>query len=753
MADTIPTWYQQARRGKQVGLGLVAVLLFIAIVGGLTAFGFMEWRQRESIQTARQEKASLAQADAALLTFATAFNRLPCPDTDRDGLEDCAAGAQKGWYPSRTLALAGADSGVVVGQLRYIVQRSDASFDLAATVSDTWRPLLYRTTFAEMRTSTVTGGDYPATILTLSDLCERIKLADTAAAVGVTGAMAQVASAPARAVAYALVHPGLADADGNGSVFDGVNGDNGNTVEDSARKPVLGNYDDLVLERSFASLQSTFNCASLAQSINTVALGLDVVSQVDGMRQDNIDAAKVAVGFAAAATAITVVQIGKSIIDIASDSSNAAAEFAACVASLGVAVNFCSAAPMHVSTAILAGVSLGLKAGALVANIAAVVLAGSALAVADKTSTPATNSCPVIDLNDTLAKSIADRDSARLTLAQQEAELAQKRTDLTNANTAKTTVINALYSSVSGNSTLTGVVDSLINNANGSISAQQARETAVARYDNANTNLGNLDTQIARYDDLLARRPILIPQLEANIETLKLQIAAETDATLRANLVTQLNKARADLSLLTSGSALIPQLETQIVVLDQQILVTPAGPVRDKLVTQVAKARADLVALNNGGSLQLERDTAVNSTRPALVTDRDNAQNAVNTADANIVSTRVGYQTAYARLFLAGSGTLLRSLMGWLLNDGSFQPDPDSRFSVPAKLTRVIAALEPRVNKSRDRLAQAERNLLSVQAQVSSPAPCNITGTGVRPWDPVTAEGLLANTDAKGGTR
>ncbi|MFP5468104.1 MAG: hypothetical protein ACLGG8_11385, partial [Gammaproteobacteria bacterium] len=280
------------------------MLLFIAAIGGLTLVGFLEWRERSAVQTVRQERQSLSQADAAVLTFATVARRLPCPDVNRDGLEDCASTGQKGWLPTVTLRLAGADAGVGIAQLRYLVQRGggDAALDLTV-LSDSWRPLGYDD--GDGFQAMLEAPPYPGDIETLPDFCQRV---DAARASTTTAVMAQVNASPARTVAYALVHPGLVDADGDGSLFDGENAAASQRVEDPDRSPGLATYDDLVLERSFQSLRAAYQCQPLIDSINTVALGLDVVEQVAEMRQDNIDSAVQAVAFAAIGAAITAVE-------------------------------------------------------------------------------------------------------------------------------------------------------------------------------------------------------------------------------------------------------------------------------------------------------------------------------------------------------------------------------------------------------------------------------------------------------------
>ena len=123
------------------GFGLVQVMLLIMLVSGLIIAGYVGLRTQAASETAAQQQRVLAQADTALAAFAATNNRLPCPDTNRSGFENCGENLQKGWLPVSTLGLDGASSQIGVAQVMYVVQHNSA-VDLT-TATDSWQPIAY----------------------------------------------------------------------------------------------------------------------------------------------------------------------------------------------------------------------------------------------------------------------------------------------------------------------------------------------------------------------------------------------------------------------------------------------------------------------------------------------------------------------------------------------------------------------------------------------------------------------------------
>jgi hypothetical protein len=472
------------------GFGLLQVILLIGVMAGLASIGYLQQRATAVVDASRQERQALVQADQAIVAFATVERRLPCPDTDRDGTEDCAVVAnQKGWLPSTTLRLAGADSGVDVGQLRYLVQRGAGDNSLSV-LTDAWRPLEYDPagqTFFSQR-----AGAYPTDILTLTDFCQRL---ETARTTPLAAGLAQVNAATARTVAYALAHPGNGDADGDGDLFDGANANapiNADQMEDPARRPVLALYNDLVQERSVVSLQADLQCRPLLDSINTVALGHDLATQVSEMRAGNIDAATRAVAFSALASVMTTLEIALTVAEGISDAGNAAAEWVTCAASLGLAVNACAAAPQHTVAIGLAGGVVIANTAAVAANIAAAVIAGQALTLADSGATPA-QVCPPQDttlLNQSLTSAQAEVTAAVNARAAVQTEIVNKTTELNAANVARTASIATFRSAIRGvgaSSQIDSLVDPLLTATGNWGTSSYSRDVALGRQTQATT--------------------------------------------------------------------------------------------------------------------------------------------------------------------------------------------------------------------------------------------------------------------------
>lgn len=765
-------WPWGVRRVR--GLTLLEVLLFIAAMGGLTLVGFLEWRERSAVQTVRQERQSLSQADAALLTFATVARRLPCPDVDRDGIEDCGSSAQKGWLPTVTLRLAGADAGVGIAQLRYLVQRGGGNAELDLTVlSDSWRPLSYDDDdgFQSMLEAPPYPQDIPGAILTLPDFCQRV---DNASQATDTAGMARVNSAPPRPVAYALVHPGLLDADGDGSLFDGENAGADPVVANPDRSHALAEYDDLVLERTFLSLRQAYQCQPLIDSINTVALALDVAEQVAEMREDNIESAEQAVAFAALGAAITAVETASAVIEGVSDAGNAAVEWALCAATLGLAVNACAAAPQHTAAIALTGGVIAANIASIAANVAAAIIAGEALVLANNEIDASDLDCgPVPDVGALVAAAEQEVTDAENALEALEDAIAQKETERALAIVQRTNATNNLYTQMRDGgiwSERDGYVTALLNaaaaweTADRNYQAAQAEAEALQdAWDNWLITLNKYDNMLANRSTLLAQRIDEIAALNTQIEALNTQIANETNPVTKAALEDQrvaLMQERGQ----KEADRLLLATTSPDDLLQQE---------RDTAAAEYAAAVAGLpAAIAARDAALINRNTAVNSYQTARNNMFANgiylhqmspggvyfwACSAASCATTTEINPNSGLDDDGSHPIYNVRNDVLSAmavLMGGAGDtNGWNRPHDDSLFLRPGKLQREIDALKLQLVPAQDRVDDARANLLAVRAEAENVPSCNITGTGVGPMPPSIAEQILINVDRKGGTR
>ncbi|MDP4077919.1 hypothetical protein [Acidovorax sp. A1169] len=753
----VPTHRAAAHRSR--GFGLLQVLLMISVVAGLAAIGYLQWRERSAVDSSRQERQALAQADQAIIAFATVERRLPCPDVNRDGEEDCGAPAdQKGWLPSVTLRLAGADPGVDVGQLRYLVQRQGGTNDLSL-LTDAWRPLEYGGTpanFSQMRTYS-----QPA-LFTLTDLCQRI---ETARGTPMAATLASVNSAPARATAYALAHPGINDADGNGDVFDGANDNraaNANWLEDPARRPGLGpnSYNDLVLERSFASLLTAFHCRPLIDSINTVALGHDVSVHVAAMQADNIRFARRAVAFAALAATITGLELVLTAIEGASEIANGATHLGICVGSLGIIATSCAAFPMHFAAAALAfaGV-MPAHIAAFVLNVEAAIAANKALDIADRDAVAADFQCPKIDsdLADKMKAAFdKQKTDAAADVANIKAAIASKEAALVLAiserEAAKKNLLDVLrrnnpaYTSSSLDGQIILIQDAATTWADASLKFEVSK-SVVTQYTD---EIKHWNDEIKKYQDMQADAAGSITRLNAEIAALDQQIIAQQqliDATNPADPLMnamkeelkRLNGVRtgknAELSLAKNGGAMTSAIASAVDSRDKAQVKLDAA-ILDRNAKEIAfnNAQADYQA-----KIQRFVGTNLNTLTYTLTGPGGTVSACTQFGACAIQVNAIDIRDALIRLFGSAYGTA---------------PSTTASFLAADRLQREINALK-------DRLAKAEAWQAEIIAQadkmknlVDNPASCTFTRTGgVNPMAPSHADNILYRVDQKGGTR
>jgi hypothetical protein len=247
--------------------GFSLVELGVALVAlGMLATGVVAyWKFSTQHTVTQQERSALDDANAALRAFVQARHRLPCPDTDDDGVEGdadgCPALASVGRFPWKTVGV----FHLAARELKYGVYRApntaDARLDVDLTLAqDRYSPLV-----AE-------GSPMAANELLLgqSNLLDFCRALDTPVHTPVTASPAHLSiwtpgdATSRRNVAYVLAAPGLLDGDGDGDRFDGANAHASDSTP-AFELPTRGTseiYDDSVVAGSFQELFAELGCGS-----------------------------------------------------------------------------------------------------------------------------------------------------------------------------------------------------------------------------------------------------------------------------------------------------------------------------------------------------------------------------------------------------------------------------------------------------------------------------------------------------------
>lgn len=242
-------------------------------------FAHVARRSGLAVDTFTSGAASALQADRAIVA-ATVMRRLLSTGCDGIG---AGAADQKGWLPSVSLRLAGADPGVDVGSY-YLVQRGGGKNDLTV-LDDAWRPLRYghhRRRHATVR-EPPRRSECKAFILTLT-LSVRGRSAQAAYRHGRGEVVAGSSSVCTRCRV-------MMSTDGDGSLFDGANASADSAVEDPTLRPLLSRYNDIVLERSIRVFWP--GCTVLPDRLHQYCgfWRMTLFYQVDDLKTGNIAAA------------------------------------------------------------------------------------------------------------------------------------------------------------------------------------------------------------------------------------------------------------------------------------------------------------------------------------------------------------------------------------------------------------------------------------------------------------------------------
>ena len=321
------------------GYTLIELSIALAVLGIVLV---MIWRFvgfNAQYATSNSEQSLLRSADMAVTGFVISHNRLPCPDTNADGNEDCPGGTAVGRLPYASLGFSQANA----GQIRYGVYRNSAigiaDADLAALTQD--RMQMITTQGSGL---TMVGTQFSNAQLNGIDFCAGLRTAEAKTA---SNSFLHVVTPDGNVnVAYALALPGSKNADDAGGVLDAGNA--GSTLAFEAPSRVTsGSYDDRVVAVAFDRLIGRLDCsqtlASATHAHANAATQAEIMKQATADYKKQLDLiaklaeANMAGAIAGVASSTAGVAIGVAEIALAIAQSIATLGAAAPIAALAIA--------------------------------------------------------------------------------------------------------------------------------------------------------------------------------------------------------------------------------------------------------------------------------------------------------------------------------------------------------------------------------------------------------------------------------
>jgi prepilin-type N-terminal cleavage/methylation domain-containing protein len=239
------SWQRNPARGFTL-LELAVVMVIIGLLLAIWSYT-VPWIDEEGAR--ERTRAIMEEANQSLLAFARTNHRLPCPDTNNDGVEGGVGGCQAadvtGTVPHETLLLSAPVQDAHHVPVAYTLYRNPvAGADLGRLVNriDTM--------------DDVDGANNVTGTLNVCDFCEALRNGNPTAGSGFASTSIQNTTGGCGGgvllnQAYVLASSGFEDRDGDSLLFDGDNATAPPTCFASPSRGRSSEYDDIVVAISF----------------------------------------------------------------------------------------------------------------------------------------------------------------------------------------------------------------------------------------------------------------------------------------------------------------------------------------------------------------------------------------------------------------------------------------------------------------------------------------------------------------------